>query len=194
MGKAKRGKNPSVSGRALRTINGLLDPSPGLWRFSWGLVDRDRTCRTPWPAPGSPRYAELAVFMARLCERNLSEHFKQERASGRGALHGLDSIDEPFSEAWTRIVAERGLDDDDQDAFALLSWTYCVAGRDSGRVVMAYQLDARTVYPIWWDPNHEVSGPRGPYTEADPTGGHPDCFHLESELVAALDAAFSDDD
>ena len=80
--------------------------------------------------------------------------------------------------------------DEDHDAFALVSLTYCTAGRDSRRVIMAYQSDARVMYPIWWDPDHRMSGTHADRAFASDDLGRCDCYHLSQRATNALHGAW----
>lgn len=185
--KRQRHKKAVVATEAIQTLSGALQPNPGLWHFSWALADR--TCKeVAWPKIDSPEYAELATWIACISELELSDIFNTERHSGKSANHAisLDNVNEPWRTRWSKIFASHRLGDKDHEAFALVSLTYCTAGRDSRRVIVAYQCDARVMYPIWWDRAHQVSGTSTCPTFADDTHDHGRCHHLSQRAVKAL--------
>ena len=54
--------------------------------------------------------------------------------------------------------------------------TYCLAQYDSRRVIVALDGRDRVMYPLWWDPEHAVSGDNG--RPAAPAPCNEDsCFH-----------------
>ncbi|KUG55624.1 hypothetical protein AVL62_04750 [Serinicoccus chungangensis] len=68
-------------------------------------------------------------------------------------------------ERWAHLIRVNSLDDDVSQQLEIVTMTYCVEQVDTRRVVVAFDGQRRTVFPLWWDQRHEVSGSDGTVLE-----------------------------
>lgn len=171
-----RGSRSSSSPARTSPSFSRLTPDPGPWSLDWSLADRGGPF--PWPDLRDSLYQELAGFLARLNEMSLDAVMEVERANQKSAVHALtpETLSEPASERLSELYSEKGLDEGGYGDLEIITMTYCLAQYDSRRVVVALDGPARRMYPLWWDPDHGVSGSDGRTSEASPCSSDV-CFH-----------------
>lgn len=127
-------------------------------------MDRD-AAEFAWPQQHDPLYADLAAFLARLNELSLDEVLGMERANGRSATHELEVADGALSaeaeQRWEHVYSTRRLDETENADLAIVTISYCLGYGDGRRVVVAFNREGRRMFPLWWDPEHKVSGSDG---------------------------------
>lgn len=154
-----------------------LNPNPGPWSLRWDLVDRDGPF--PWPDAGDDMYSELAGFLARLNEESLHQVMFTARTNGNSAVHALapEGLSEVGQAQLDKLYKARDLDSGDYGDIELISMDYCLHPHDPRRVVLAFNAPDRRMYPLWWDPRHEVSGSDGRESPAAGACHSGDCYH-----------------
>lgn len=163
--------------KSVRTSYPLLNPDPGPWALDWSLADHEGPF--PWPQPRCEEFYLLAGYLARLNRLPLDEVFALERAHGRGsAIHALaeEGLSTPAEERWAHLIEAHGLDDPSKPQLDIVTMTYCIEHVDARRVVVGFDGQTRTMYPLWWDQNHEVSGSNGSQQVPQPCESD-DCHH-----------------
>lgn len=155
----------------------LLNPAPGPWSLNWSLADHGGPF--PWPDRSSAEFHHLAGFLAALNELSLDEAFRMERPHGGSAIHALSEWDlsDEALQRWGELYQERSLDEGPYGDLEVVVMTYCLEQIDGRRVVVAFDGGARTVYPLWWDTCHRVSGDDGRIQDPQPCHSG-NCFHL----------------
>lgn len=140
----------------------LLAPNPGPWALDWSLVDRG-AAEFPWPPPTERLYSDLAGFLARLNEMSFDDVMSMTRANGKSAVHELEPYDlsTEASAQWEHLYAANQLDEGENADLAVVTISYCLGYGDGRRVVVALNREARRMFPLWWDPEHKVSGSDG---------------------------------
>ena len=153
-----------------------LDPDDGPFSLNWTLVDRSGPFA--WPETHEPTYQALAGFLARLNEMSLAEVMAVERSNSNSAIHAVDpdECSEAGRQRWAEFYEERGIFEGPYSHLELIAMTYCLAQYDSRRVFVALDGDARVMYPLWWDPEHAVSGDNGRPASPAPCSEET-CFH-----------------
>lgn len=108
-------------------------------------------------------YTDLAAFLARLNELSFDDVMGMLRANSNSAVHELEGYDlSPEAEAqWERVYAAKELDQSVNADLGIVTISYCLGFGDGRRVVVALNREGRRVFPLWWDPEHRVSGSDG---------------------------------
>jgi hypothetical protein len=114
-------------------------------------------------------------------ELPLDQVLALERVHGGSAVHALAewNLSDAAEKRWSEIYQAGELDAEDSPQLDIITMTYCIEQVDARRVVVAFDGQTRTVYPLWWDQKHEVSGSN---REGTPKPcSHPECHHLPDE-------------
>lgn len=153
-----------------------LQPNEGRWSLDWALVDREGPF--PWPRTGHVLYSELASYLARSNEMSLDLVLALERTNRKPANHALDvqSISPEAQARFDFIYRHFALDETADADVELLSMSFCRRAGDPRRILPLFNGVERKVYPLWWDPRHEVSGDNRRGIRLGDCPG--DCFHV----------------
>lgn len=145
----------------------------------WDLADRGGPF--PWPESDGALFDELAGFLARLNETSLDMVMTLTRGNGKSAIHAVnpEDLSEAGQDRFGEVYRSRNLDSGDYGEIEVVSMDYCLRPDDPRRVVVLFNAPDRRIYPLWWDPEHEVTGSDGRQQSAK-AGGCPavDCYHL----------------
>lgn len=138
-----------------------LTPNPGPWSLDWSKADYQGPFA--WPQRQTREFCQLAGFLASLNTLPLDEVMSLERSHGGSAVHAIADWDlsKAADARWSEIYRDDNLDADSSQQLEMISLTYCIEHVDSRRVIVAFDSQTRTVYPLWWDQHHEVSGSNG---------------------------------
>lgn len=156
---------------------GRLSPVPGPWYLNYLLVDRAGPYA--WPQVDDPEAGQLSLFLQLLNEEPLENVLNQTRLNGEAANKEI-RVDDLSSDAQKRFdVAMSRLGRDDFDP-SIFEFTYCFRIGDPRRIWTVYDPMSRVLYPMWWDPRHEVCGWDERYAARMKPGPCPDlCSHPE---------------
>ena len=126
-------------------------------------------------------YCKLAAFLASYNELGIDAVFATERFhSGKSAVHILEdvAISWEAQERWARVyVDDQWEPTGDVLETDFVSFSYCL-GTDSGeRVICRWEAQRRIMFPLWWDPEHRVSGNDGRSRIAE-SCADARCFHV----------------
>lgn len=151
--RARRGAGAEPAPRATRK---RLSPNPGPWTLNFQLVDREGPRLFAWPHPKDAVAADLALTLQTLNEEPLEDLLGRTRAGGGYANKEIDVADlcKPAQDRLDAILPQLG---DDVDVVTY-EFTFCYAYDDPRRIWLLFDPPQRCFYPIWWDPEHRVSG------------------------------------
>lgn len=121
--------------------------------------------------------AELSQTMQSLNELPMQDLRQVTRERG-GAAHKFVELGE-VTDVARRRLDDLGFGEDVQPE--LFEFTYCLRAGDPRRIWAAF-VGGTTLYPIWWDPDHEVCG-SDPRFAGRRIGGpcQPECVHPPPE-------------
>jgi len=162
-----------------RTSLPRLQPNEGRWALDYGLVDR--TGPYPWPDKDDPLYEELAGYLARHNEMSLDEVLVIERTNRQLANHAVtvDDLSEQAQKQFEIVYRREALDESADADVEVLTLSWCRRAGDPRRVICLISGAERKVLPLWWDPQHQVSGDNGREPNAAPCPGG--CLHGDSK-------------
>lgn len=145
------------AGRAKASV-GLIDPNEGPWALNWCLTDR--TGPFPWPETKTSAYSQLAGTLASMNELSLDTFFAQERMNGRSGVHILQDHDlsDAALQQWQDLYSRYRLDSGDWPELSIATISYCRGYGDPRRIIAVFAATERALFPLWWDPRHQVSG------------------------------------
>lgn len=160
-----------------------LTPNPGPWSLDWSKADYQGPFA--WPQRQTRDFCQLAGFLASLNTMSLADMLNLERSHGGTANHALAEWDlsDLATSRWAEIYQSKSLDADSSQQLEIISLTYCIEHVDSRRVIVAFDSQTRTVYPLWWDQHHEVSGSNGSQRGWQACAS--DACHHETDLTHA---------
>lgn len=120
-----------------------------------------------WPALHDPWFGRLAAFLARLNTKSLDHVMMMQRANTASANHDveIETLIPAAQERWAYLFEAHKLDEGEYGDVNLTTLSYCLSQGDSRRVWAVLDSSDRQMFPLWWDPDHVVSGqhdrPRG---------------------------------
>jgi hypothetical protein len=149
----------------------------GDWLLSYLYIDLEG--ETPWPSPASDEYEMLAGFLARANKFPLNELKAIERDTRVAAHKLVDPINfNDWAKERLNLLISKARRPDEIPEGELWSFTFCLYS-DSPQRIYALYMDS-VVYPLWWDPDHKVSGERRMQRENQYIWSHERCFHATS--------------
>lgn len=153
----RKGANRGSGERRARKRQ-LLSPDDGPWSLDYSLVDYEPSFG--WPEPYEPSFGTLAAFLARLNTRSLTEVTTMRRANTANAHHDVEAeeLEQAAQDRWGYLYEAYGLELAPWSNPLLMTLTYCMRYGDPRRVWAIHDTGRRTIYPLWWDPRHEVWG------------------------------------
>ncbi|MGE9781887.1 hypothetical protein [Janibacter sp. G368] len=118
-------------------------------------------------------------MVARLNCLSIDVVMEQQRLNTASANHAVAHRDLSADGrvAWDALVERHGFDSDPFGVVEPVTMSYCLQPSDPRRMWLAYDSTNRAAYPIWWDPNHEVSGDDGRRQSSSPGCDASRCFH-----------------
>jgi len=167
---------------APRTTKKLVDPNQGPWFLNFLLLDTGGPFA--WPKPGEPDAVTLLQILQTLNGEMLEQVRARTRESGGAANKFVDLEDlceeavERLQPIFARLQQLLEVHADEEVEPFVLELTVCYRRYDPRRIWCLYEPERRCVYPIWWDPKHEVCGNNPAYEGRSPGGQcAPDCPH-----------------
>jgi hypothetical protein len=165
--------------RTILTRQGGFQIPEGPWSVSYYMVDHEGDFA--WPEEADPKAAELRLMLDRLTRRTLPDVFQITRDGGGGAANKIVEVEALSPGANLRLndLATKHSDKVPRlDGFVACEFTYCLRRYSPERIWSYLDLERRTAYPIWWDPDHRVAGYTDAYAHITPGGPCPlDCLH-----------------